>query len=297
MKKKTHLGLLLGLLLGGLLASTVHAGPWSKGTGHFYVKVGQGFFLAKQFVDEKQVVRDGADFFGTQTSFYTEIGLFYGLQLQGSLAYSYGQITYKTDGSFYRLNGPSDATVGIQWTPPPLQKALGFPMAARLNVKIPMYDSGYLERQVKSQAANFPSLGDGQIDMTLWLSAGGALPKLPVYLYGEIGYRFRTETYVGSGSPKFQMNIPGTPVSFLDNFVFHLQLGWKFWKNSLLTVSLVGIIPLGANEVTKGNVSLGVGLYIPLYKGLAFEASFDPMLWAQSSAKGAAISAGISYNL
>lgn len=294
-KRANYCLFLLVLCTFVLLPKTSMAGPWSKKPGHLYLKLGQAFYTARDFVTAQQSVQKGAEYFGTQTSLYAEVGLFYGFQLQGFVPFHYGQIYYQDTRSLYRLNGPGDAVVGLQWTPPPLQKALGFPMAVRFNVKLPMFDVGKAAQDGGESAAFFPTMSDGQVDFTTWLSAGGPLPKLPLYLFAEVGYRFRTELFL-QGMPVFQRSQPDTPLQFLDAFVFRARLGWNFAKKMMATVTFSGEIPLGQDEVSKGHINLGFGLYFPIAHGLAVEASLDPNVWAQSAARGASIMLGLSYN-
>lgn len=284
------------LVLGSSMSlSQAEAGPWSKQPGHLYLRIGQDFYVARDFVGPSQGVSKGANYFGTQTSLYTEIGLFYGLEFIGFLPYKYGHIDYEDSKTTYRLNGPGDAVVGLQWTPPPLERAAGFPIALRLTAKLPMYNAGLLAESAGADSINFPSLGDGQLDMTVWISAGGQIPNYPFQVFAEVGYRVRTELFF-QGQPLFQGVQPDNPLTFLDTFVFRAELRWNFAQKMIATVTFSGAVPLGANSVTKGHINLGFGLYLPIAKGFAFEAALSPNVWAQSAARGASIVLGLSYN-
>lgn len=274
---------LLGLLGGwGLLflfsGSPASAGPWSQKAGSFSLKLGQGFFLADGFLDTSGRLQQGVAYFGSLTSLATEVGLWKGLQASLFLPYSIGQNVYPDSGP-YRQGGPGDLVLGLQY-----QFPLPFPLALRLEAKLPMYDVLWLQAQLGSIASSFPALGDGQIDFTLWASVGGVWG--PLYGFFEIGYRFRTEAF------------PFSPVAdrlFLDTLVFSGQLGFRFWRSWLLQIGLQSSLPLGDDLHTRGSLSLPLGFYLPLKRGIALEVSIDPLAWAKNSAKGIGFHFGLSY--
>lgn len=265
------------------------AGPWSRDTGRFYAKVNQAFIFSSDTIDP---AKPGIPFFGSTTSLYGEVGLLYGLTLQGSLPFTVATHTSRTNpNEFYQLGGFGDAELGLQWTPPPLQKLLKFPVAVRVNLKLPLYDTQMLNR-VKdlSVSTSFPFLGEGQIDLTFWLSIGGSIPNTPLYMFGEIGYKLRTGAYIGDG-------FSSSNTRFLDTFMFQYQAGYKFFNRVLVMLNVRGAFPLGSElaPLTKGFVGVGLGLYITLYKGLALEATFDPLVHAINSDRSIGFSVGLSY--
>ena len=175
-----------------LPALPAHGGPWTKEFGQFYVKLSEGFFVSDSFVNSEGVTQSGASYLGASTSLYFEVGVFTGLQVQGFVPYVISRNTFDDGISALRV-GPGDLTAGLQYTP---SLALPLPAAVRLDIKVPLYDVGSTS---SAFASRFPALGDGQIDMTLWLTAGGTLPIATVFAWAEIGYRFRTEKFVGDG--------------------------------------------------------------------------------------------------
>lgn len=278
------------LLVGSILGSQpCEAGPWSQGPGHFYLKANETFMFGKESILDGKP--GGGDFFGATTALYGEVGIFYGLQFQFLLPYSVIKIT-RSENEYYQLDSFLDSIVGIQWTPPFLQKAIGFPIAIRFNTKIPLYNQQSLTEDENSKAVlgRFPILGEGQLDFTLWLSVGGSIPNTNLYLFGEVGYRFRSEIFLDD-------RIKALTLSFLDTFVFNTQIGYFILRKVLVMVNFNGAIPLGeeTGPVSKGFVGIGLGLYIPVWKGLAFEAGFDHMVWSVAAPPVTGFNLGLSY--
>jgi hypothetical protein len=252
------------------------AGPWSRSGGELYVKVGEGFFLADTYVDSTGTVREGTEYLGASTFAYFEVGLAPKLQIQGYLPYTIAQNTF-ADGVRYRQTGGADALIGLQWSPP-----IPVTSAVRLDFKIPMYDVGGLEGPL---ASFFPAFGDGQLDITGWLSIGGSIPSTPMWAFAEAGHRFRTEGYVGEGDDR----------EFLDSFVFAGQVGVNIEDRVFVAFSISGVTPYKTDTYTKAYLVLGPGAGVMLGKGFAIEASFDPIVWSRNSSMGIGFGIGVSY--
>ncbi len=285
---RTILRRLFCLLLFGLPLHQAQAGPWSQAPGHFYVKASQNFLFGRESIGPTGEV-SGGDFFGASTQLYGEIGIFYGLQAQFFIPYSVFRVT-RSPQEFYQLDSFVDSTVGLQWTPPFLQQAIGFPIALRFDAKIPMYDQKPFTQDpaTKDTFTRFPIIGEGQLDFTLWLSAGGSIPRTDLYLFAEVGYRFRSEVFV-------DQRIAALGLDFLDSFVFQFQAGYNLFRRVLIMLNTSGVIPLGDSPVTKGFVGIGLGLYVPVWRGLAVEFNVDQMLWFKSAPPITSLGLGISY--
>ncbi len=259
-----------------VIAAPAAAGPWSKSGGELYVKVGEGFFLADTYVDSSGTVRAGTDYLGASTFAYFEVGLAPRLQIQGYLPFTVAQNTFP-DGVRYRQSGGADAIIGVQWSPP-----IPVTSAVRLDFKIPMYDVGGVEGPL---ANRFPAFGDGQVDITGWLSIGGSIPRTPMWVFAEAGHRFRTEGYIGEGDDR----------EFLDSFVFAGQVGVNIKDRVFVAFSVSGVTPYESDAYTKAYLVLGPGAGVMLGKGFAIEASFDPIVWSRNSSMGIGFGFGVSY--
>ncbi len=265
----------LGLLMA--VSQPAQAGPWTKSLGEVYVKVGEGLFFSDSYRDaDGKIVSGQTEYLGATTSVYFEVGVWKGLQVWGYLPYLVGINDFPQIGRQTLNASGGDALLGLQYTPP---LPIPFPAAVKLEFKVPFYD-------VAETPPDFPAPGDGQLDVTFWLTAGGSITGVPLFFFGELGYRLRTEAYVGDGST----------AEFGDGLTFFASVGYAFFGKYILAVNTGGIIPFAEDSFTKGYVTVGPALYIPVYKGLALEASFDPMVYTNKNASpGMGFSFGVSY--
>ena len=270
--------MLLVLLL--LAPCPALAGPWSKSWGEVYVKLGESLFLADSYVDASGQVVQGTEYLGAATFVYFEVGVWDGLMAWGYLPYLVAQNSFD-DGSRYLTAGGGDALLGLQYSPKFLN--LPLPLAVRLAFKVPLYDVG--GNAADPLATRYPAAGDGQLDVTFWLSAGGSVPGIPLYFFGEVGVRHRTEHYVGAGDDR----------ELGDGFTFAAQVGYTIRHRLLVAVTTGGVVPLSSDEVTKGYVTVGPVLALLLPHGLSLEATVDPIAWARNASQGVGLSLGLSF--
>ena len=269
-----------------LAASRADAGPWTKGQGEAYVKLSESVYFAGDFVDPRANVRLGAsassdvEHRSYTTALYAEVGVIEGLHAQLYLPHVVGKNDYRAGGS-YLSAGAGDMSLALQWTP----ALAAFAHALRLEVKIPLYD---VADPKGFEGVRFPARGDGQVDATVWASAGGSFaPLLPGYFFGELGHRLRTEVYVGEGDA----------LAFADSLVFAAQAGLTAPFGLLGALNVSGVVPWSNDGVTKGYLNLGGALMYPIAGGFALEANADGTLWAQSSSHGLSLGLGVSYRL
>ena len=281
--RRRNIVVMAALLFVGLGAPRpAEAGPWTKNLGELYVKLGQGFFLADSFRDSVGNLQQGVNYLGATTSVYFEVGLFKGLHVWGYLPYTAASNTFSDDATTWLRTSGGDAMLGLQYSPTFL--SLPIPTAIKLEVKVPFYDINGVEG---IYAGRFPAPGDGQVDVTLWLSAGGSLHPIPLYMYGEVGYRFCTEAFVGTGP---------FSTSFVDGITFYASVGYNILERVIVAVNSGGVLPYLDDNTSKGYVTLGVALYVPIWRGLAAEASYDPMVYTNKNASpGHGVSFGLSY--
>ncbi|MCB9556350.1 MAG: hypothetical protein H6707_09630 [Deltaproteobacteria bacterium] len=256
--------------------SPASAGPWSKSGGAFYLKLNQSLFVADNFVDVSGTIVDGVKSFSATSALYGELGLGYGLQAALSLPFVH--VCNDIGAGDHCRSSAGDLSLMLQYQLPRLLAPIL--IALRGELKIPLYainNSDPFER---------PRAGDGQLDATLWLSAGGSFGRLPLYGFVEAGYRHRSEIYVGDTPTDRQFN---------DSLTLSAQAGYTLWSRLLLGLTLNGALPFRENQVTKGYLTLGPFAAYRLYRGLALEASFDPMIYAVASVRGFSGSLGLSY--
>ena len=110
--------------------------------------------------------------------------------------------------------------MAIQYTPIPVESLA---WALRTEGKLPLYDVSDVA-PAAGQPPRVPALGDGQFDLTQWLSLGGSLWPLPVYGFVEGGWRYRSSWYYGVGSEQDYGSGP----------VWRAQVGAELFEGALL---------------------------------------------------------------
>ncbi|RMG21269.1 MAG: hypothetical protein D6729_01110 [Deltaproteobacteria bacterium] len=263
---------LLPLLAVILVPGLASAGPWTKGPRSGYVKVGVNTFASDRYVDARGNPVENAHYLAFDAATYFEWGLAKGLHAQGYVPFQFATQRFD-DGREGAAVGLSDTLLALQYSPP----SLPFPLAGRLEVKLPFYSV--------SNTVEDPSLGDGQVDLTLWLSAGGSAADPPVFGYVELGYRHRTEIFFGTN--------PGTSPG--DGLALFAQAGWMLFGRLLVSVTAGGIVPFVDDSVTKGYLTVGPALFFAVDEHFAVEASASPVVWAKNSASGFSVALGLSY--
>lgn len=255
------------------------AGPWTRDRGGVYAKLSSGVFIASTYVDPAGQTVDGVEYVGLTNALYAEVGVGPKLQLQVYLPHVIAENRYADTGDRYLSFGGGDAKLGAQWSPP-----LPFPAALRVDVKVPTYDVA--EPGDVGEATLFPALGDGQLDVDLWLSAGGSLDGLPLYGFVEVGHRVRTAQYIGEGDD----------IAYGDSFVAYGQLGYTVVGSVIVALNAQAVLPYEDDGVTKGYASVGPSVYAPVGGGFALEAYYDANVWARTSSRGQTVIAGVSFN-
>lgn len=265
------------LLTALLLPAAAHAGPWTKAPGELYVKLSEGAFIAGEYVDPAGNTADDVEYLGLTTALYAEAGVLPGLQIQLYLPHVVARNSYAASGDRYLSFGGGDARVGAQYALPLPWSA---PVAARLDVKIPMYD---LTEPGGLEGPLFPARGDGQVDVDGWLSAGGSAGAL--YGFAELGYRHRTAAYPGGD--------PG--LTFADSLLGYGQLGYTVGASVIVALNAQAVVPLEDDGRTKGYATVGPSVYAPIGAGIALEAYGDATVWARAASAGYSAILGVSY--
>ena len=270
---------MLSLIALAATPSDVLAGPWTKKRGEYYVKVSELYFSSNTFVAPNGERVAGTDYLALTTALYAELGLTKRVHLQGFLPWAFTRNAFEEQGTRYATVGLGDALLAIQATP----FDLPLPWALRLEAKLPLYD---VQGTGGGDALNFPALGDGQIDLTTWLSLGGSLWPTPVYFLGEVGYRRRTGVFYGEG----------IDLDFKDGVAFRAQAGYVHGERFLIAGNLNGIYTPVDDTFTQSFVTAGPALGLRLgASNFWLEATVDPMLWSKNNAPGTTWSVGLSH--
>lgn len=270
-----------------LLAGPAEAGPWVKDPGHAYAKAGYVRFAADNFVDPSGELVEGAEYTGHTHHLYAEVGVLPGLQLVTNLPFVGAR--NEINEVIYVNRQFGDIDVGLEGG-----ATLGeVPVSLQLLAKIPGYDTAELS-QYGLVAERFPAMGDGQVDLTAMAAVGRGLSLggFSGWVAGVVGYRHRTEAWLGDSSRPDRELVDGIP--------WQAQLGWSPTiadrSAGWLSLDASGIQNLVRDEVTKQWTQVGASLGAKVAGPLHLEAGFSTMVSARNSSKGSSVSAGVSFN-
>jgi len=284
----------LTVLAACLAPSLAAAGPWTKGFGEHYVKVGADFYATSDYADARSAAEGetaGFDnFFGQTYSVYGEVGVFplWPIQLTVHLPVSVGRaVFYDTaligDGETGKTQtarlGDLRTSIQVAILRKPIQ------LGINLEVKVPLYSNGRVGFGLGPYRQWFPLPGDGQIDVTPMAVIGGGLPtKVPLWIEGGVGYRFRTEAFVGWE----------TDLVFVDGIPFYAAVGLApgpVW----VVVRADGIKNIKDDNTTREHVTIGPSVGVTVWRGLAIEARVAGDVVAKNAPRGISFGAGVSW--
>lgn len=254
---------------------TAQAGPWTKSTGEYYAKLGEGFYSANAFRTASGELITGTDYFSATTYLYAEYGLLDGLHLQTYIPFLAAQNQFSNQT--YSDRGLGDASFALQASP----LKLALPTAFRLEAKIPMYSGD----RSPNTPGGVPGRGDAQVDFTAWLSAGGGFSSIPLYLYADVGYQYRS-----------QLTFSDTPRGpFSDGAVYIAQIGYTFFDRATLAITSSGLLALKEDNISKSYITVGPSLFVPITDLIALEADAYITPYSRNSADGWNAGLGISF--
>ncbi len=276
-----------------VVPGAAQAGPWTKEFLQHYVKVGADLYYTTDYVDARnQATGDETgiqSFIGTQATLYAEVGIFplWPIQISASLPVTFATTTFK-DPDLIGSDQLGRATaVRLGDLRVALQTSIlrnGFQLAPQVEFKIPLYANDAVGSGLGPYRQWVPIPGEGQLDITPMMLMGGSFPtKLPLWIEGGIGYRFRTEAFV----------YWSTDLEFVDGVPFYAAVGVAPGK-SWVVVRVDGIKNVKDDDVTREAVAIGPSVGVTLWRGLAIEARLAGELVANNAPRG--ISAGLSVS-
>ena len=279
-----------------LWPTAASAGPWTREFASYYAKAGADYYTASGYVDPRTGEKSGEDYFGQSYGLYGEVGVLpaWPLQVSVLVPLSVGTSTFSDSLRFGDAQGHASTTrlgdgrVAVQTS---ILKE-PFPLAIAAELKIPLYANGSVADQPRYEQYRdyFPLPGDGQIDVTGWVLAGTAIPGVPMWVEGGVGWRHRTETFVGWDPPK---PVEGPPISLADGVTFRALAGLQLGR-VLVMASAEGIQNVSSNRYTRENVSLGPSVLVTIWRGLAIEGRFAWEAWAKNQSQGIGFGFGVS---
>ncbi len=271
------------------LAGQAHAGAWTKELGEVYAKAGADVYGAFKYVSPG-TANQGGSYLGEQISAYAEVGVLpvHKGQLVASAPFVIGThsstVSDPTGAVEVRATTArmGDLRVGAQVALHPRS-----PFSAAVEVKIPMYANDSVGAAYPTLQQLFPLPGDGQIDVTGWLF-GGAAPWTDTFVEAGVGYRHRTETFLGWDPP--------AGLSYADGIAWTAKGGYTLGA-VLLIAGTDGIVSVGdpsADDTTREYVALFATALIDVAKGVAIEPRISGEVWADHTSQGLGGGLGVS---
>ena len=270
-----------------LAATNASAGPWIKSPGHAYLKAGYSRFRADSFVQPDGTEIEGTEYIGNTSHLYGEVGLLDGVQ--GVLNVPFVGSRNLVDDVSYINRWAGDLSIGLE-----AGTELGStPVSLQVLGKVPLYDNNDLS-DYGSAASLFPAIGDGQVDWTALgaIGHGWAVGRARGWVAGEVGYRYRSEWWLGDSSAPERELVNGIPWSAQLGWSPQLKardLGWVF-------ASLGGINNPVTDDLTKQYLQASVGAGIQIIEHLYAEVGYSDLIWTRTAAPGGGISLGLSLN-
>lgn len=282
------------LLLLLLAPSTALAGPWTKAFGEHYVKIGADFYATRDYEDARATndaeTAGFESFFGQQYSLYGEIGVFplWPIQLTAHLPVTVGNVVFFDSALIGEGETGKTATTRLGDLRVAVQTAIlrkPFQLGGLFEVKVPLYSNGRVGFGLGPYRQWFALPGDGQIDLTAMIVAGGSFPtKIPLWVEAGVGYRHRTEAFVGWT----------TDLVFVDGLPFYAAVGLApgpVW----IVVRADGIKNFVADETTREVLTVGPSIGVTVWKGVAIEARFAGDVLVNNAPRGLSFGAGVSW--
>lgn len=274
-------------LIALLVASPAWAGAWTRDAGSFYAKLGADAYISNNYVaTDRPAEETVGSYFGRQLVLYGEVGVLKSWPLQVTASVPLTAGTLAQDGISIPLRGPRATSVRLGDLRLAAQTALtkDLPLAAALEVKIPLYQNGNIgKRYGQSYQELFPIPGDGQIDVAAWFLAGASIKDTPLWNDFGAGYLHRTEVFVGWD----------VDARLVDGIVFYDTVGATFGP-VVPMIRVDGVKNLAPSSVTKERIGFGPAVLVDVAEGVAIEArsSFD--VWARNTAPGVGFGLGVS---
>lgn len=257
-----------------LSAVPASAGPWTREPGDWYAKAGTSWFRATSFAGADGLVVDGLTYDGYSAFLYAEAGILPRTQVVAYVPVLHATSSYP-DGRQGTRTSLADVILGVQVRPLPAS----LPFALRLDWKIPAYSTP------QDPNALEPLPGDGQHDLTGWVSLGNSWPRPRIYGFAEAGVRWRGDRTLGAEQ-----------LIYATTWAAQGQLGWFFHRRHVVALNVRAAVPFEEDDLTRGEVFAGIAMAIALGRGLAVEFGYDLPLWIRNGADGTMATLGLSWS-
>ena len=267
-----------------IAALAAQAGPWTRSEGSFYAKAAADWYDTGSYVSPTAGEVADTQYFGHRYGVYGEIGLPTGhpVQLAASLPVVVGRVRFTRRDAFEDLNGTATSTrLGDLTLTPQVALHRELPIAAALEMKLPLYDNGGVCEGNPWQEY-CPWAGDGQVDLTGWVSAGASLGGKG-WTEAAVGYRHRTEWYPAGF----------LPLSYTDLVTSNATIGLLAGPLALAARADTAVAP-APDKRTSEYFRIGPSLLFDIVENVAIEGRYQHDLWTRNASAGFGFGAGVS---
>jgi hypothetical protein len=271
-------------LILAIFAASASAGAWTRGFGDYYAHIGADYYVPRVYVDPLtgRAVETNRRYLGQQYGFYGELGVSKGWKAQVGLVvpFSIGSLTFEAPGGMGRATTwrAGDARIFGQ-----VAVARKLPIAAIVEVKVPLYANDDVGKNQGVYQPDFPKPGDGQVDTGVWLTAGAGIPKTALWAEGALGWVHRSEWFVGWD----------TDVSFTDGIGLNGTFGGKAGK-LIAMVKIDGRVNPVDDDLTREWIAVGPAVLYDIHPKLSLEARVSYDVWAAHAASGVGFGLALS---
>lgn len=275
MKYRTTASALAVFALAALaLPASADASPWTNDRGEYFLQLGTSYYHASEYRDGSGQVRDDAEYSSFTTYLYGEVGVWDDVDVQFYAPLVAARAEHDM-GEFEEFSG-GDLSLSVQASP----LELSFPTSIRLETKLPAY--GVPDER------GAPLPGDHQVDLALWLSAGGGLHHLevPMYFYVDAGYVHRTQW-------NFDAQVPGR--NFSDALSARVEAGYNVADLFNVSVGSQAFLPHSFDpDRDEAYVTVGPSLFWPVTDRVALDIDGYITPYSRNAGAGWALTAGVA---
>jgi hypothetical protein len=275
-----------------ILVAAALAGPWTRDAGDVYLKLAGDLYAASRYVLPEELPGAGSQEFGAkgifaqQVGLYAEVGLSDGhpIQLAVKVPFVASSVRFAEVSSAGSFSGRALASrFGDLEFGPQVALSRKHPIAARLWWKVPLYSvDGICEQSVFRDYCGRP--GDGQTDLTAWLTAGSSFAGGRAWVEAELGYRHRTEIFRAWSTDR----------TFVDGVAYGVAVGGRIGP-AIGMLRADGVRNLRADPWTGDGMHLGPSAMIEVGGGFALEARLAVDLLVRNGTSGLGGGLGVSW--
>ena len=258
------------------LADDVGAGAWSQQAGHYYAKLSSVFYGSDEIYNEMGKLSPAGmndeTFDSGQGFAYVEYGVRDRLTLVGKLAV--GELVAEDALVKQTTIGIGDAEVGAKYQLTD-QVVVVSPM---VSIKVPTgYDKGF-----------DPAMGTGYRDLEFRTLVARSLYPWPLYVGGELGYRFRGGPYSNQVPYFAELGVTPHPRLFAKVYVD----GANTLSGQRESTGEVGVFQVSEGDFRKMGANVAVNVEGPVWIDVLWERIVD----GQNVGAGGSWGFGVAYS-